>query len=158
MKLFEDLIELQSTFTSIVQTAEYHCELKRLSMRFREAGSSELSNEEIMKKILNKSKKCGMSLLADKINEKEELSLDSLKQQMNQQQVLGNQLKEEIKKLQTTILNSSLIRMDNNSPKGQSAAAVASGKKSPFNRGQSASADSRKRTAAESLSSSKSPV
>jgi len=54
-------------------------------MRFREAGSSELSNEEIMKKILNKSKKCGMSLLADKINEKEELSLDSLKQQMNQQ-------------------------------------------------------------------------
>lgn len=85
MKLFEDLIELQNTFTSIVQTAEYHCELKRLSMRFREPGSSELSNEEIMKKILNKSKKCGMSLLADKINEKEELSLDSLKQQMNQQ-------------------------------------------------------------------------
>jgi len=51
--------------------------------------------------------------------------------------------------------------MDNNSSmKDQSspAATVASGKKSPFNQGKGASSDSRKRTAAESLSSSKSPV
>ncbi|KAL4426482.1 hypothetical protein ABPG74_004488 [Tetrahymena malaccensis] len=119
IKVLENLSEIQQKFQKIVQDAEYHCEIKRLSRKFTEScGKKESAafQKETLVKIISKSKKCGLNL-GDSYQESS-FTINQIQEQLNNQQKLSKQLENEIKKLQDKIEGNKLLSVFDSYQKG----------------------------------------
>ncbi|KAL4464598.1 hypothetical protein ABPG72_019054 [Tetrahymena utriculariae] len=120
IKVLENLSEIQQKFQKMVQDAEYHCEIKRLSRKFAESfGKKETASfqKETLVKIISKSKKCGFNL-GDSYQESS-YTINQIQEQLNNQQKLSKQLEHEIKKLQDKIESNKLLSVLDSYQKGR---------------------------------------
>ncbi|EAS06426.1 hypothetical protein TTHERM_01129760 (macronuclear) [Tetrahymena thermophila SB210] len=119
IKVLENLSEIQQKFQKMVQDAEYHCEIKRLSKKFTESiGKKETApfQKETLIKIISKSKKCGFNL-GDSYQESS-LTINQIQEQLSNQQKLSKQLENEIKKLQDKIEGNKLLSIQDSNQTG----------------------------------------